>query len=413
MKRNIWPFGPGQPLGSRSTVRRRAVVKPIPPREQKRLDSERLSRKLEDKDLERKLRAHYAKGGTLHEFLAQNPGVSKNRFQKCVVGRGIKNPRSSCIPWNKPADKWASEKAAEMFAQGYSPRTIIEHLEAYGVGFQSAQALVRKLQGNPRRTKGEFAKCVKAVSSKGGAYDPRAVCASAGRKKYGAKKFQAMALAGKKRAKRGNPKPRMVKVLGYTVREGTKRHAILLEQKRQFDDLKRSETGRGRKNPAEAAAEVFEEFHGSPSTEIIEVKRKIHYHGHLAALGRLEKLVVEGTDGYQHTLVGFRGAQLCTNEAKDQMFIEGGDQELEPGEFHFNRWPHELNTLGVVTRIEYFTTKTHLGKQGGTAIYFHEPGKRERGESAGVGPDLIYDARNESLSFSGGTYEIRAEGIDR
>lgn len=45
-----------------------------------------------------------------------------------------------------------------------------------------------------------FAKCVKAVASKGGAYDPRAVCAKAGRKKFGAKKFAAMAKAGKKRA---------------------------------------------------------------------------------------------------------------------------------------------------------------------------------------------------------------------
>lgn len=46
---------------------------------------------------------------------------------------------------------------------------------------------------------GRFARCVKAVELRGGAYDPRAVCAAAGRKKYGAKKFQAMAQVGKKR----------------------------------------------------------------------------------------------------------------------------------------------------------------------------------------------------------------------
>ena len=47
-----------------------------------------------------------------------------------------------------------------------------------------------------------FARCVKAVAEKGGAYDPKAVCASAGRKKFGAKKMASMARAGKKRAKR-------------------------------------------------------------------------------------------------------------------------------------------------------------------------------------------------------------------
>jgi len=46
---------------------------------------------------------------------------------------------------------------------------------------------------------GRFAKCVKSVEARGGAYDPFAVCAAAGRRKYGKKKFQAMAKAGKRR----------------------------------------------------------------------------------------------------------------------------------------------------------------------------------------------------------------------
>jgi hypothetical protein len=32
---------------------------------------------------------------------------------------------------------------------------------------------------------------------------------------------------------------------------------------------------------------------------------------------------------------------------------------------------------------------------------------------AGYGPDLIYRVRDKLLEFSGGTYEIRAEGIDK
>lgn len=43
---------------------------------------------------------------------------------------------------------------------------------------------------------GRFAKCVKDVK---GADNPRAVCAVAGRKKYGAKKMARWAAAGRKR----------------------------------------------------------------------------------------------------------------------------------------------------------------------------------------------------------------------
>lgn len=55
---------------------------------------------------------------------------------------------------------------------------------------------------NPSKLKnagGRFAKCVKSVEARGGAYDARAVCAAAGRKKYGKKKFAAMARAGRRK----------------------------------------------------------------------------------------------------------------------------------------------------------------------------------------------------------------------
>lgn len=51
---------------------------------------------------------------------------------------------------------------------------------------------------------GRFAKCVESVEAKGGAADPRAVCAAAGLRKYGKRKFLAMARAGRKQAQ-SNP----------------------------------------------------------------------------------------------------------------------------------------------------------------------------------------------------------------
>lgn len=54
---------------------------------------------------------------------------------------------------------------------------------------------------NPKLGSGKlFEKCVADVAARGGAVDPRSVCAGAERKKYGKKKFQAVAKAGKRRA---------------------------------------------------------------------------------------------------------------------------------------------------------------------------------------------------------------------
>lgn len=50
---------------------------------------------------------------------------------------------------------------------------------------------------------GRFAKLEKSVAAKGGVKNPAAVAAAVGRKKYGKEKFQQMAAAGRKRAKKG------------------------------------------------------------------------------------------------------------------------------------------------------------------------------------------------------------------
>jgi hypothetical protein len=69
---------------------------------------------------------------------------------------------------------------------------------------ESAQAgviwLARRRGTNPGPPGSAFRRCVKSVSARGGAYDPRAVCAAAGRRKYGAKRYREMAAAGRRRA---------------------------------------------------------------------------------------------------------------------------------------------------------------------------------------------------------------------
>jgi len=200
-----------------------------------------------------------------------------------------------------------------------------------------------KRKANPPK----FDRCVKQVQKKGGAANAYAVCTAAG------------------------------------TRNKAKRKA--------------------RKNPAEESAEAYREFHGRPSEEVVTVKKEIHFHGHLAAAGKLKLLVVRAHNGDVVNLSGFKGAILAFNEEGTQLFVEGGDQKVDPRGFGITA-DHELQDLGRVMIVEYFTTKDHLGKEGGTATYQHEFSKPF--------PHLVYDVLNEQLIFTGGKYNILPEGID-
>jgi hypothetical protein len=176
----------------------------------------------------------------------------------------------------------------------------------------------------------------------------------------------------------------------------------------EFDPSLFRENGMRRKkgNPADTAAAKYEEFHGRPSEETVVVKREIHYHKHLASLGKLKKLVVVSREGYNVPIDRFKGAILCENEKGTQLYVEGGDQAVDLSQFGIDPdEAHEMEVLGDVIQVLYFTRKDHLGKEGGIANYdhkFEEPY-----------PELQYDVRNEQLIFSGGRYVILPEGIDR
>lgn len=175
--------------------------------------------------------------------------------------------------------------------------------------------------------------------------------------------------------------------------------------------------GKRRRNPASTSADVFEDFHGFAPSEVVTVTKEVHHHGHLAALGVLAFLEVWGIDGQGHTISGFAGALLCSNENRNQLFIEGGDQSIDLSDFGI-RESHELETLGRVVKIAYDTDKTHLGDEGGRAVYVHkfrttnDGGKHVEVPMARE-PELLYDVRNQQLLLAGGSYEIKREGIDK
>jgi hypothetical protein len=176
--------------------------------------------------------------------------------------------------------------------------------------------------------------------------------------------------------------------------------------------------GKRKKNPGQAAAEAYEDFHGKPSEETITVQEQIHFHRHLAAAGELERLVIQPVDRKlpDVTLRDFDGAILAFNEKRNQLFVKGGDQSVDLAMFGITEL-HEVETLGPVKVIDYFTTKEHLGKDGGTAIYVHRFRTEERGGRTVIvkvmrWPDAIYYVRDKRIVFSGGSYTILPEGID-
>jgi hypothetical protein len=178
--------------------------------------------------------------------------------------------------------------------------------------------------------------------------------------------------------------------------------------------------GRSRRNPETESADSYEKFHGFRPKERITVKKKIRYHENLWAVGKLEKLVVISPDGVQVMIDGFKGAMLSANEANTQLYIEGGDQSVNLADFGLGEPYHDKEDLGEIEKLYYFTNKTHLGDQGGEAVYHHTLGEERTKRDYLFGklkgrkvprPRLVYDVMNQALEIIGGEYVIEPEGI--
>jgi hypothetical protein len=176
-----------------------------------------------------------------------------------------------------------------------------------------------------------------------------------------------------------------------------------------------------KRNPAGPSAKVFEEFHGYGPTEVIKVSKERHHHEWVASAGDLVGLQVKPiSGGEKRKIEGLGECFLAFNEAKNQLFIEGGDQRMSPAELKkFGiKTEHELHTLGKLVGVGYFTEKTHLGDEGGEAVYTHTfratnvNGKHVIVKIARY-PDLIYRVMDEQFEVSGGSYEILREGINK
>lgn len=342
---------------------------------------------------------------TVHQFIAAwYPNVLKSNpwpFSRPDAKRTTPAHGGIAYHQAKAGKRPAAKSKAKAKSEGASSMPDEAALQA---GFKRGLSLREILAQNPslrasqKSNPAKFDRCVKAVQAKGGA-NAYAVCTAAGTRnpgrfvEYDQEKWKVV-----KKLKDGQLHLRSV----YGDSEAVVSAANVKPWKR---------------NPAAASAEVFEEFHGYAPSEIVTVTKHVHHHEHLAAAGKLVSLDVWGVDETGHKISGFKGAFLAFNETKNQLFVEGGDQSIDLADFGIDS-PHELETLGRLTDIGYQTNKTHLGDEGGEAVYVHKfRTTNDKGRHVVVKiaryPDLIYDVRNEQLLFSGGSYEILREGINK
>ena len=266
----------------------------------------------------------------------------------------------------------------------------------------------------------KYERCVKAVAKRGGA-NPYAVCAplrNRPRNPKRKKKNPLMLLeqaAGPVLSEAG--KELHISPQQYGIPKGilnrgkgqknARKSALSKDKRGRFIGQKRKNSGR--RNPLDQAQAVYEGFHGRPSEQTVTITTPIHEHEVLSGIGDLEKLVIRSRSGRAKvTLTDFGECLLCQNEKRNQLFIEGGDQSVDLDLFGLGDPVHELEDLGELLQIWYYTIKDHLGDEGGEAVYHHALRKvKLRGR-----PTVIYDTVNKLLFIAGGAYSIPDEGIE-
>jgi hypothetical protein len=292
--------------------------------------------------------------------------------------------------------------------------------------------MARRATTRKRKQPAKFDRCVRKVRAKGGAKNAYAVCTAAGTRNLAGNLWTAATrdLAQSERSQMqadGYIVSKLKRVEGgrwgfrYSDPKGRSIPQFYTKTPKGKEREPSTPYYPGPRNPVAASAEVFEEFHGYPPTEVVKVTQEVHHHTHLAAAGDLVGLEVKPVDhGAVRRIEGLGDAILAFNEAKNQLFIRGGDQKMGPKELaKFGiEDEHELQTLGKLVAIGYFANKTHLGSEGGEAVYSHTfRTTNENGTHVTVKiaryPDLIYRVLDEQLEISGGSYEIRREGIDK
>ncbi|GIU80920.1 MAG: hypothetical protein KatS3mg005_4158 [Bryobacteraceae bacterium] len=158
-----------------------------------------------------------------------------------------------------------------------------------------------------------------------------------------------------------------------------------------------------RKNSSPAAA-LSEKFHGRPVRKVRDYIEVSDEPTELADLGRLVELQVLA-EKHVRVLEFKDGVRVAATPDGGQLYFVGGDQEIDLKTLALDKYlPKDHVTLGPVAKIAYYTSKAFHDFQ--PSVYEHR-----FGEDGGSLPLLHYDVRNKRLYLTGGSYQVRPEGI--
>lgn len=142
---------------------------------------------------------------------------------------------------------------------------------------------------------------------------------------------------------------------------------------------------------ASKTRKIYEKFSGKKAKRQTTLTAPAGTPSTVAKLGRLR--LIRTTDGRKWAFAGAKAPFLAADH-KGKLHVVGGQYRANPtGE-----------TCGKIERIEYETSKPHLGQTQPT-IYFHD-----MGEETGERPTLKIDSEG-LIKIAGGAYRIEADGI--
>lgn len=458
-KRNMWPFGAGQPLGSRSYSYD--------------LQAARESAQ-EEKRAKPAVKARY-RGYTIYQTSNGEYFSSLDRdswYERLVdVKRAIDqykkgradNPSSrerilEAIMRQGGLNRPDSEKAyrALVKAKALKIDPVSGGINIVHGAFMDRDVLRRaaRYRGNPAK----FDRCVKEVKVKGGDVNAYAVCTAAGTR-GNPELAHSKELSASPAVDDAVHGP-FVRVSAYTpvsiikIKGTGKRARLFIEAdmagKPYWGWVDPSDIRQNpkRRNPEDAAASLYRSFHGKAPEETVEIHEDIEEHGWLGNLGELTEIFVDTPTGFRLHLE-WSGKEdtpfLAGNEDGTQLYVKGGKQSVDlakvkmdgpdwvkdrmvlgefsspdpcskcGGEFVYsqkaNRWQcseckHVANIepeKGPVDRVHNITYHTEKDFDEFQPIDY----QHSLGEETGDVPVLEYDPRNELLFIAGGRYRIR------
>lgn len=191
---------------------------------------------------------------------------------------------------------------------------------------------------------------------------------------------------------------------------------------------------RKKRNPIDSSVKAFEEFHGLPTSGVIEIQEIEHRHEWTWLVGLLACIDVKLPNGQEIPLVapGFSFSDPARIERKKrrkddywvfndriapdkivlltavengkQLILKGGDQSLPLKELGFSeRDERDHMVIGEIQEITYRTKKKFEDKGKTDTDFYHEFGKEGSG---GVKPQLVYNPISKHMQIVGGRYEV-------